>query len=59
MSSAIAVILGPAGWGAAALFALWKLTGPDYPLLLRAILYVMMLRVKQEEADGGTPALTN
>ena len=30
MSSAIAVIIGPAGWGAAALYVIWKLTGPNY-----------------------------
>ena len=49
MSSMIAVVLGPVGWSAAALFAIWKLTGPDYPFLIQAILYVMMLRTKDND----------
>ena len=48
MSSAIAVIIGPVGWIGAGLFALWKLTGPNYKRLIPAILYVAMLRSKPE-----------
>ena len=53
MSSAIAVIIGPAGWIGAGLFAIWKLTGPNYERLTSAILYVALLRLQQSEQTGG------
>ena len=49
MSSTIAVIIGPAGWIGAALFAIWKLTSPNYKKLVPAILYICALRSKQQE----------
>ena len=55
MSSAIAVVLGPVGWIGAGLFVLWKLTGPHDEYLLRAILYIAMLRAKQQRGDDGAP----
>ena len=55
MSSAIAVILGPAGWIGLALLAIWKLTGPNYRRLIPAILYVSMLRVQPENDESGWP----
>ena len=55
MSSAIAVILGPAGWIGLALLAIWKLTGPNYKRLIPAILYVSMLRVQPENDGSGWP----
>ncbi|MCX6150089.1 MAG: hypothetical protein NTX22_06165 [Ignavibacteriales bacterium] len=48
MSSAISVIIGPAGWIGAGLFAIWKLTGPNYKKLIPAIIYLNMLRSKQK-----------
>jgi uncharacterized protein YaaW (UPF0174 family) len=48
MSSAIAVIIGPVGWIGAGLFAIWKLTGPNYKKLIPAIIYINMLRSKQK-----------
>ena len=51
MSSAIAVIIGPAGWIGMALLAIWKLTGPNYKRLIPAILYVAMLRSKQANRE--------
>lgn len=51
MSSAIAVIIGPAGWIGMALLALWKLTGANYKRLIPAILYVAMLRSKQANKE--------
>ncbi|HEY9850223.1 MAG TPA: hypothetical protein V6D28_12235 [Leptolyngbyaceae cyanobacterium] len=50
MSSAIAVVIGPVGWIGAGLFAVWKLTGPNYKKLIPAILYVCALRAR---LDGG------
>ena len=44
MSSAIAVIIGPVGWIGAGLFAIWKLSGPNYKKLIPAILYLSALR---------------
>ena len=52
MSSTIAVVLGPVGWIGVGLFVLWKLTGPNYPRLIRAILYIAMLRARQQHGDG-------
>jgi uncharacterized protein YaaW (UPF0174 family) len=46
MSSAIATLFGPVGWVGAGLFAIWKLTGPNYKKLVPAILYVSILRNK-------------
>ena len=51
MSSAIATILSPVGLIGAGLFAIWKLTGPNYKRLLPAIVYVSMLRSKQEQPE--------
>lgn len=48
MSRAIAVIIGPVGWIGAGLFAVWKLTGANYKRLIPAILYVSVLRAKQQ-----------
>ena len=47
ISSAIAVIIGPAGWIGAGLFTIWKLTSPSYKRLVPAILYICALRSKQ------------
>ena len=49
MSSAIATILGPVGWIGAGLFAIWKLSGPNYKRLIPAVLYVSALRAQQEQ----------
>ena len=43
---AIAALIGPVGWVGAGLFAIWKLTGPNYKKLIPAILYVSILRNK-------------
>lgn len=48
MSSAIATILGPVGWIGAGLFAIWKLSAPNYKRLIPAVLYVSALRAQQE-----------
>lgn len=48
MSSTIAVIIGPVGWIGAGLFAIWKLTGPNYKRLIPAIIYICALRSKKE-----------
>lgn len=48
MSSAIATVLGPVGLIGAGLFAIWKLSGPNYQRLISAIVYVSMLRSEQE-----------
>ena len=47
MSSAIATILGPVGWIGAGLFAIWKLSGPNYKRLIPAVLYVSALKAQQ------------
>jgi len=44
ISSAISIIIGPVGWIGAGLYALWKLTGPDYKKLIPSVLYICMLR---------------
>lgn len=44
MSGAIAAIIGPPGWIAAGLFAVWKLTGPNFKRLIPAVIYVSALR---------------
>lgn len=49
MSSAIATILGPVGWIGAGLFAIWKLSGPNYKRLIPAVLYVSALRAQQQQ----------
>ena len=49
MSSAIATILGPPGLIVAAMFAIWKLSGPNYKRLIPAVLYVLALRTQQEQ----------
>ncbi len=49
MSSAISIIIGPVGWIGAGLFAIWKLTGPNYKKLIPAILYICMLRSKYQK----------
>jgi len=48
MSSAIAIVIGPVGWIGAGLFAIWKLTGPNYKKLIPAIIYISALRAKEE-----------
>ena len=48
MSSAIAVVIGPVGWIGAGLFAIWKLTGPNFKKLIPAIIYISALRAKEE-----------
>lgn len=48
ISSAISVILGPVGWIGTGLFVIWKLTGPNYKKLVPAIVYISILRSKQE-----------
>lgn len=49
MSSAIATILGPVGWIGAGLFAIWKLSAPNYQRLIPAVFYVSALRAQQEQ----------
>lgn len=46
MSSAISFVIGPVGWIGAGLFAIWKLTGPDYKKLIPAVLMIAALRDK-------------
>ena len=50
MTSAIAVVTGPAGWIGAALLAIWGLTGPNHKKLISAVLFVCLLRAR---IDGG------
>ncbi len=52
MTSAIAVIIGPVGWLGAGLFAVWKLTGPNYKKLIPAILCICALRSKPYSTEG-------
>lgn len=51
MSGAIATIIGPPGWIAAGLFAVWKVTGPNYKRLVPAVIYVSMLRSRATAAS--------
>ncbi|HYC57611.1 MAG TPA: hypothetical protein VEL28_21945 [Candidatus Binatia bacterium] len=44
MTSTIAFAIGPVGWIGAGLFAVWKLTGPDYQRLIQAILCIAAIR---------------
>jgi uncharacterized protein YaaW (UPF0174 family) len=44
LTSAMSVILGPIGWTAAALFAVYALTGPNYKKLILVVLYISALR---------------
>lgn len=59
MSSAISVVIGPAAWIGAGLFAIWKLTGPDFKRVIPAVLMISALRDKytrrepQPEYRGG------
>ena len=48
MSSVIFVVIGPVGWIGAGLFAIWKLTGPNYKRLIPAIIYISALKAKQK-----------
>ncbi len=51
MSSTIATVLGPVGLIGAGLFAIWKLSGPNYQRLISAVIYVLLLRLEQERRD--------
>lgn len=60
MSSAISFVIGPVGWIGAGLFAIWKLTGPDYKKLIPSVLLIAALRDKyiprcppQAHKEGG------
>lgn len=46
LTTAMGVVLGPVGWVGTGLYAIWKVTGPNYPKLIRAVLYLAMLRQK-------------
>jgi uncharacterized protein YaaW (UPF0174 family) len=48
VSSAIAVIIGPAGWVGAGLLAIWKLTRPSHKRLISAVVFIAMLRAERE-----------
>jgi uncharacterized protein YaaW (UPF0174 family) len=48
ISSTIAVVIGPVGWISAGLFAVWKLTGPNYKKLIPAIVFIAAARAKLE-----------
>ncbi len=41
MTSTIAFLIGPAGWLAAAGWGFWRLTGPEWKILLPAVLYII------------------
>jgi len=41
------VILGPVGWVGTGIFAIWKITGPNYQKLIPAVLYLAMLRQRR------------
>lgn len=47
VSSAIAVIIGPAGWVGAGLLAIWKLTRPSHKRLISAVVFIAMLRAER------------
>ena len=46
LTSSLAVTLGPAGWGAAGVFSIWKITDVDYKRVTPAIIYINLLREK-------------
>lgn len=46
LTSAMGVVLGPVGWVGTGLFAVWKVTGPNYKKLIPAVIYLAMLRAK-------------
>lgn len=48
VSSAIAVIIGPAGWLGAGVLAVWKLTRPSHKRLISAVAFMTMLRAERE-----------
>ena len=48
VSSAIAVIIGPAGWLGAGLLAVCKLTRPSHKRLISAVAFITMLRAERE-----------
>lgn len=56
MSSAIAVIIGPAGWIGLGLFALHKLTGPNHQRVLSAIIMVHCIRARIDAERKLPPA---
>jgi uncharacterized protein YaaW (UPF0174 family) len=55
MTSIMGVILGPVGWVGTGIFAIWKITGPNYQKLIPAVLYLAMLRQKYFPADARPP----
>jgi uncharacterized protein YaaW (UPF0174 family) len=56
MSSAIAFIIGPAGWISAALFAIWKSGESNKEKLITAIVYICMLRCEVQSGNGSSPS---
>ncbi len=51
MTTAMGVILGPVGWIGAGIFAIWKITGPNFKKLIPAILYISLVRQLQNSAQ--------
>jgi uncharacterized protein YaaW (UPF0174 family) len=46
MTSTIATVIGPVGWLGAGLFAIWKLTGANFKMLVPAVVYICALRAR-------------
>ncbi|MFN3753981.1 hypothetical protein [Flavobacterium sp.] len=49
LTSAISVIIGPAGWISGGLYALWRLNDTDYKKIIPAVIYMGWLREKYSE----------
>lgn len=52
LTSTIAFVIGPAGWLSAGLWGAWKLTGPNWPKIIPALVYIVATNSRKKNAES-------